>query len=66
MTSSPHLVRCSNLVVLLLTLSALPLQAQPTSAPFNDHQNMMDQLGIKKNAARRKSEQARHLQRGHG
>jgi hypothetical protein len=35
-------------VALLLTLAVLPGLAQSPAAPFNDHQNMMNQLGIKK------------------
>ena len=33
---------------LLLTLASLSAHAQSTAATFNDHQNMMDQLGVKK------------------
>jgi lysophospholipase L1-like esterase len=32
---------------MLLTLAASPAQTQP-AAPFNDHQDMLDQLGVKK------------------
>jgi len=48
MSSIPHLLRSASLAVLLLALTALP--AHPKSAPgsFDDHQNMMDQLGVKK------------------
>lgn len=35
-------------VVALLALLALSASAQPTVASFDDHQNMMDQLGVKK------------------
>jgi hypothetical protein len=38
---------CGGLAVAALTLAGFSLSAQP-AAPFNDHQNMMDQLGIKK------------------
>ncbi len=41
-------MRCLNLIVSLLTLASLSAHAQSTAAPFNDHQNMMDQLGVKK------------------
>jgi hypothetical protein len=35
-------------MALMLVLTATGVQAQTNPAPFNDHQNMMDQLGIKK------------------
>ena len=41
-------IRLRRFVLLLLALSALTGQAQPAATPFNDHQDMMDQLGIKK------------------
>jgi lysophospholipase L1-like esterase len=34
-------------LALTLALAAGSLMAQPAPAPFNDHQNMMDQLGVK-------------------
>jgi hypothetical protein len=43
-----HLLRCGSFGVLLLTLTSLRGQAQSPAAPFNDHQNMMDQLEVKK------------------
>jgi len=46
------------LMLILITASA---PAQSTSATFDDHQNMMNQLGIKKTAARPKSERSIHL-----
>ncbi len=36
------------LAALLMTLATLTGQAQPAPVTFNDHQNMMDQLGVKK------------------
>lgn len=42
-----QLRRCSGLSALLLTLAVLPLPAQSPAGSFDDHQNMMDQLGVK-------------------
>jgi lysophospholipase L1-like esterase len=47
MPSILHLVRYDSFVMLLLTLAALPGQAQSSATTFDDHQNMMDQLGVK-------------------
>ncbi|MEJ0090116.1 MAG: hypothetical protein WDM80_10275 [Limisphaerales bacterium] len=46
--SVQRLVHCRWLAVLLLTLAALAGHAQPAAITFDDHQNMMDQLGVKK------------------
>ena len=44
-----HIVRCHVFIVpLLLALVSLQAGAQSPAATFDDHQNMMDQLGVKK------------------
>ena len=37
----------AGLGLLALILAATPVQSQPAPEPFDDHQNMMDQLGVK-------------------
>jgi lysophospholipase L1-like esterase len=48
MTAIHFPARCCKLVAFMLVLGRLSAPAQPAAAPFNDHQNMMDQLGVKK------------------
>ncbi len=47
MTTIMNFRHCANCVALLLTFMNASAQPQPASATFNDHQNMMDQLGVK-------------------
>jgi lysophospholipase L1-like esterase len=48
MTTPRRLVLCGSCIVALLTQATLPVLAQASSTNFNDHQNMMEQLGVKK------------------
>ncbi len=49
MSPSHHPVCCRSIIVLLLVLvTSLSAPAQSAAVTFNDHQNMMDQLGVKK------------------
>src|SRR5262249_44200186 len=45
--TSTSLFHRLNLIALILSLATGAVIAQPTTNGFNDHQNMMDQLGVK-------------------